>query len=195
MTDSNTSRPAIGGLAGIDRSLRTQSAVMAAARLLATGVAVFLPIILVRALDQTTFGHYKQFFLVAMNAILLLSLTLPQSLYYFVPRSPDSSQRYMEQTFLLLTGIGALGGLLTVAAKPVLEGFLKMSVGSELYLLALFIALGIPGVLISVAPMVDRRARLAGTLLAVFEITRSLLIIGAAVAFRSITAILPAASL
>lgn len=166
---------------------------MAAARLIATGVAVFLPIILVRALDQTTFGHYKQFFLVAMNAILLLSFTLPQSLYYFVPRSPESSQRYMEQTFLLLAGIGTLGGLLTIAARPALERFLRMGLGTELYLLALFIALGIPGILLSVAPMVDRRARLAGALLAVFEISRSLLIILAAVVFRSITAILAAA--
>jgi O-antigen/teichoic acid export membrane protein len=89
--------------------------------LLARGAAtVFgfgLPLLLVRLLDQASFGTYKQFWLVASNAYLMLQMGLTASLYYFLPRRDGKGAAWLTQAVATVTGFGALGGIAVYLAR------------------------------------------------------------------------------
>lgn len=182
------------GFTKVEESRRWQSIWMSAARMAAAVIAMAIPIVLVRVLDQTTFGHYKQLFLVANTAIALLTLGMPASLYYFVPRSPRSAHRIHMQSAVLLAVVGVAAGIALAFSGPLLESYFNAPLAPYAVWVGLFTALSIPGMLIPVSPMVDRRARLAATLVASLDIVRALLIVAVAVLTRDLMAILVAAS-
>ncbi|MFQ5745719.1 MAG: lipopolysaccharide biosynthesis protein [Gemmatimonadota bacterium] len=181
------------GFARVEASRRWQSIWMSAARMTAAVIAMAIPIVLVRVLDQTTFGHYKQLFLVANTALALLTLGMPASLYYFVPRSPKAAQRIHVQSALLLGVVGVGAGVALAFSGPLLERYFHAPLRPYALWIGLFTALSIPGMLIPVSPMVDRRARLAATLTASLDILRALLLVSVAVITRDLVAILVAA--
>src|SRR5690242_9209486 len=75
-----------------------------------------LPVVLVRCLDAATFGEYRLVWLVAGTVLALGSLGMPQSLFYFLPRSERGARRlYLHQTFLFL---GATGLIAAAAVSP-----------------------------------------------------------------------------
>jgi O-antigen/teichoic acid export membrane protein len=152
-----------------------------------------VPVVLVRILDQSTFGHYKQLFLVAGTLFPLLALTLPGSLYYLVPRSAKDSQRYHVQAVLMLVGMGIVGGVALVIAREPLSRFFDAPLSEYLLWIALYTALMLPASLLVVSPMADRRARLTSVLVVGFDLLRGLLLIVVALLTRSLTAILIAA--
>lgn len=153
--------------------------------------AMAIPIVLVRLLDQDTFGHYKQLFLIAGTAFAILTLGLPASLYYFVPRAASGEAgSFHRQTALLLSCLGLLGATLVLSGRPLLERFFDARVGPYVPWIALFIALSVPAALIPVSPMVDRRSRLAASLMITFDLLRSGALITAAVIWRDLLAVL-----
>lgn len=83
---------------------------------------VALPAVLAQWLDQTSYGTYKQLYLVANLALYSLQLGLAQSLFYFVPRARTDEERraFIGQTQVVLAGIGALTTLGLLVAAPLL---------------------------------------------------------------------------
>ena len=189
--DRSTTRT---GVARVETSARTQSLLITAARTVAALLTMGIPLVLVRVLDQTTFGYYKQLFLVSGTVLPLLSLGLPGSLYYFVPRSPEDSQRFHVQTLLMLSIMGLVGGVAIVLARGPLSDFFDAPLSSYLAWIALYTALAVPASLLVTAPMVDRRARLTAILLTGFDLTRSGGLILVALITGDLTAILITAS-
>jgi O-antigen/teichoic acid export membrane protein len=184
-----------GGLSRVERSARAQSLWITAARTLAAILTMAIPMVLVRLLDQTTFGHYKQLFLVAETVLAVLVLGLPGSLYYFVPREPEASQQFQTQTLFLLAGLGVAGGAAVLALAPWLGGLFDAPLDRYAGWIALYTALTIPASLVSTLPMVDRRARLAALLVMASDLARTGLLIAVAIATRDLTSILAAACL
>lgn len=84
------------------------------ARATAAAVAVMLPLVLVRRLDQEDYGTYKQLFMIAQTIYYVVPLGVPQSLYFFLPRAREG-RPYLFQALIFLTGIGALASLALVA--------------------------------------------------------------------------------
>ena len=185
-TPDNSSRA--GGLTKVEESARSQSVWMSVARIAAAVLTMAIPMVLARVLDQTTFGYYKQIFLVA-STMGVLTLGIPGSLYYFVPRDPEQSQRYQVQSALLLVGLGLLGGTIVLVASPTIERLFDAPVGEYLPWIALFVALSIPAAMIPTSPMVDRRARLAATLVTGLDLARAVLLVVVALVTRSLLAI------
>lgn len=184
-------RPA-GGVLGVDESLRLQSAFVTLARVLRTVFAIAVPIVLVRVLDQQTFGQYKQIALLSATAVGALSLGVPGSLYYFVPRNPRSSQSLLVRSFLLLVGVGAVAGLVVLLAAGWLDRAFSAPFSSYRLVVALLIAISIPESLVEVVAVVDRRARLAAAATGVFEAMRSALVVAVALWTRELTLVLVA---
>lgn len=92
---------------------------LVAARAFSAGVTFFIPVVLARLLDLSEYGTFKQFFLLANTLYLALTLGMPQSLYYFLPRVDDPTRRtFLAQTLAWLLGAGALVALLLLAATP-----------------------------------------------------------------------------
>ena len=66
--------------------VRTRSLVIMLGNGIVQASGILAAIILVRIVDQATFGTYRQVFLIFTTLAALLSLQLEQSLYYFVPK-------------------------------------------------------------------------------------------------------------
>ncbi|WP_373049166.1 lipopolysaccharide biosynthesis protein [Vulgatibacter sp.] len=92
------------------------------ARAFSAGVTFFIPLVLARLLEVPDYGTFKQFFLLANTLYLALTLGMPQSLYYFLPRAEGGQQRsYLGQTLIWL-GVAGLGvGTFLYLATPVLH--------------------------------------------------------------------------
>src|SRR4051812_39599112 len=110
------------GLAG---KLFGRSGSLVLSRVLSAAITFALPLVLVRLVDPTGFGTYKQFFLVANTVLLVGKLGLSQSLYYFLPRDRKNAGAFAAQTFLCLTALGLLAGVGIYWSAPMLAHLLE----------------------------------------------------------------------
>ena len=180
--------------AKVEQSLRAQSIIMTLARVLRTVLTIGIPIVLVRVLDQETFGAYKQIGLLASTALVVLNFGLPASLYYFVPRMPERSQTFMVQTALVFSIVSVAAGVALALGGAVLARIFGPQAAEYSVWLGTMVALSITAML-DVAMVVDRRVRLAAAVSAVLDATHGLLIIATALVTRNLHWILAAASL
>ena len=97
--------------------IRTRSLVIMLSQSLSQATALVLGIILVRMISQQDFGTFRQVMLVYMFLAGVISLQLPNSLYYFVPKLGAQQQRR-----LLLQTMGVTGALALVIAVLMLGG-------------------------------------------------------------------------
>lgn len=181
--------------AGTDEkeSLVGQATLIAVGRTLSSLMGIALPVTLARTLDQTSFGEYRQLFLIAATLQSLFGLGIPASLYYFVPRSPRHSQRILERSALALGALGLVGAALVAACAPLIAPVLSLRSPMGLYLCAAFIAVSMPAALATVAPTVDRRMLLAAQTTSAFELLRVGVMAVVAVLTRSVSWVLVAA--
>ena len=76
------------------------------------GVQLLLPIVLARCLDTAEFGQYRLLWLVVGTVLALANLSMPSSLFYFLPRSDRATQRlYVNQTLIFLAAAGLVAGM------------------------------------------------------------------------------------
>ncbi len=182
------------GFAKVEQSLRAQSIVMTLARVLRTILTIGIPIVMVRVLDQETFGAYKQIGLIASAALAILSLGLPPSLYYFVPRLPGKSQIFVVQTAIVFAAVGIIGGVALVFSDALLARVFGPQLAQYSLWLGAMVALSITA-LLDITMVVDRRVRLAAASSAVLDATHGLLVVGAALIARDLHWIMAAAIL
>lgn len=92
-------------------SSRTKRAsILAFSNLLNFSVQFLSPIILVRILDQESYGQYKEFYLYAGLAAGVIDFSIRNNLLYFIAKSPNKEKQYITNTIflklsLVLTGI------------------------------------------------------------------------------------------
>src|SRR4028118_633214 len=70
-------------------SLTVQAAWILIAKVTSFALAIAVPLLLARRLDQTEFGLYKQVFLIIATANALLPFGFGMSAYYFLPRETE----------------------------------------------------------------------------------------------------------
>src|SRR5438067_12906344 len=99
------------------RGIMRQAGPLLLARGASTVLGFGLPLLLVRLLDQASFGVYKQFWLVASSGYLMLQMGLTASLYYFLPRRDGNGAAYLTQSLVTVGGFGALGGVAVYLAR------------------------------------------------------------------------------
>jgi glycosyltransferase involved in cell wall biosynthesis/O-antigen/teichoic acid export membrane protein len=165
-------------------SVRAQAIVITGARSIATVLGVAAPLIVVRLLDQGQFGEYKQLILISSTAAGAANLGIPGSLFYLVPREPRRAAAFLTQSLLQLTVLGILIGLGLLACSQLLREHFAFPGASSIILMASLTALSMPGALLPIAPLVDRRARLAGGLLVLSELIRSVSVVAGAFIVR-----------
>ncbi|MFT4101490.1 MAG: oligosaccharide flippase family protein [Burkholderiaceae bacterium] len=76
-----------------------------------------LPMLLVRLLVDEDFGVYRTLWLMVTTALSLLSMAMPTSLFYFLPRSTGAERSaYLLQGALTMAGSALLGGAAVLLA-------------------------------------------------------------------------------
>ncbi|HEY3448658.1 MAG TPA: polysaccharide biosynthesis C-terminal domain-containing protein [Myxococcales bacterium] len=82
-----------------------------------------LPLVLARRFSPADYGTYKQLFLVAQTLFYVLQLGVPQSLYYFVPRTAHR-RPYLVHALVFLAGAGVLAAAALVWQAPRVAGWM-----------------------------------------------------------------------
>src|SRR5215813_12911549 len=85
-----------------------RAAWLTTANSIAFALSFVAPLLLVRLLNQTEFGLYKQVFQILMTAISALNLQVASTAYYFMPRAPEKKLQVMINVLAFYSATGAL---------------------------------------------------------------------------------------
>jgi O-antigen/teichoic acid export membrane protein len=147
-------------------------------------------IVLARLFDPTVFGTYKQFFLVYATLYGVLQLGIAESLYYFVPRQSEHTGRFVGNAIVMLTVAGLAGMGSLYVARTFLAGWLNPQLAEYVLPLGLFLTFTLASTVLEIV-MVSRNKHMAAAVTyAVSDIVRTLLILGPALLFASLRAVL-----
>lgn len=172
------------------RGLRAGALSLGAANAIDFGLQFLLPVVLARVLTTEDFGVYRLFWLVTTTAMTLSVLGMPQSLYYFLPRSVESKKRlYINQAILFLAISGFLAALAILPGSPLLPD--NVQVLSQYNLLpSAFTLLWIVSNLLDSLPTADGRVFWQAKAIIGLSLVRTIALSGAAMLTGSISAVL-----
>lgn len=119
-------------------SLFSRSAVLALARLTNYVVLLLSPIVLVRVLDITTYGQYREFVLYALLAATLLAFSVGSNILYFGAKDPRHLPEYIGNSVLLLLATSSIGLLLIYLARDLYVEYLSFDFSAVLVLYVFF---------------------------------------------------------
>ncbi len=156
-----------------------------------------LPPLLVRRLTQTEYGLFKQIFLVVGTAVTILPLGFGMSAYYFLPRE-DGPRRAQAVLNILLfsTLVGGAGGL-ALALFPGLLGHIFSDQTLVAYgpLVGVVIFFWVVSSFLEIAAVANQETRLSTVFIVCAQLTKTLFMLGALLAFGSLRALVYASLL
>ncbi|MBX3395141.1 MAG: oligosaccharide flippase family protein [Phycisphaerae bacterium] len=120
--------------------IRTRSFIIMFSQGLSQASTIALSICLVRMIDQTLFGTYRQMMLVLSSATALLAIQFEASLYYYVPKLGSDRHR-----LLLLQSVGlsfvvsaVSSAVMFFGADLIAESFQNPAISAPVKILSLF---------------------------------------------------------
>ena len=178
----------------IRRSLTSSALWLLSAKTLGFGFMFLLPVLLVRTLSLHDFGVYKQVFLVVGTAVSLLPLGFGMSAYYFLPRLTERRGRVVLNIVIFHLGV-ALVAAGVLACKPEVLGAIFNEPGLTQYapLIGLVVLLWIPSSCLETIAVADGNAPLAGKFIVGLQLSKAVLLLAAAWAYGTISALVLAA--
>jgi len=195
MSDVATGEPGTSYARG-SGSLAIPALWIAAARTVAFTLTLFLPLLLVRRLDQTGYGIYKQSFLLLSTALNILPLGFHMTAFYFLPRESSRKGQVVLNILLFHACAAGLGCLVLVAYPDLLSHIFSSSdLVSYAPLLGLVILLWVTASPLEYIAIADQQPRLATVFIVAGQITFTLLMLGAAILFGSLQALLTATAI
>jgi O-antigen/teichoic acid export membrane protein len=146
-------------------------------------------IVLARLFDPASFGVYKQFFLVYATLFGVLQLGMAESLYYFVPRAPERTGRYVANAIATLLTIGGLCTVGLYFARDAIGAWLSPELGEYIVPLGLFLTFTLASTVLEIM-MVSRKQHLkAAVTYALSDFARTALFVLPAIWFVSLRAV------
>jgi O-antigen/teichoic acid export membrane protein len=182
------------GAARPQSSLTARAAWILVAKVFAFALAFFLPLVLVRRLSQYEFGLYKQVFLVVGTAITMLPLGFGMSAYYFLPRERERQPHIIINILIFYMGMaGAACAVLFVSPETFAAIFNSPDLIEYAPLVGVVILLWVVSSFLDIVAVANQEPKLASLFIITSQATKSLLLIGAAVWFSTVRALIFAA--
>ncbi len=164
---------------------------LVAGRAASAAAGLLVPIVLARLLVPDQYGSFKQLFLVATTGAGLVQLGMYQSLYYFLPREPEAGRAYLVHATAYLAAAGlAVGTVLWAAGGPIAALMHNPALRPAVLPMALYAAFWTASVPLEHGLIASGRIGRGGLAYVVSESVRVGVQVGAALAFRSVVAIL-----
>jgi O-antigen/teichoic acid export membrane protein len=157
------------------RSLMKLATPLLVGRGIAAVLTFVIPVVLARALDQDSYGTYKQFFLIASTVYLIGQAGLVASLYYFVPRAGRAEAgRFITQALvgLLIVG-GVAAGIVFLGAGAIARRFSNPALLPLAAPLALYLWAFLGAAPLEVSLTTTKRTGWAGLSYAVSDLVRT----------------------
>lgn len=176
----------------ISGTLERKALVLGMANAVDFGLQFLLPVVLARALDVEAFGKYRLLWLAVLTTTSLVPLAMPQSLYYFMPRSDATRKRlYVNQTLLFLCATSFLAALFMSPLNPWRPAAVR-GVTDPDFLVAAFVFLWNVASLLDTLPTVDERIHWQAKLVVCLSGLRAISLSLVAIATREFAPILVA---
>jgi O-antigen/teichoic acid export membrane protein len=183
------------------KSLASRAFWLLVAKTVAYVISFALPLILVRRLDQTSFGLYKQAFQIINTAVVILPVGFMMSAYYFLPRETTAERRGAVVTNILFFYylLGALAFLLLLFWPGVLAYFAGEQDSRVLIryapLIGLTIFFWVGSSFLEVIAVANEESHLATLFIINAQVTKTGFLVVAAIWFGSVRGLLGAALL
>src|SRR5688572_9178694 len=178
------------------RSLTAQAFWLLIAKTLAFVFAFALPVLLTRSLSQNEYGLFKQVFLIITTATALLPLGFGMSAYYYLPREDDARRRghviFNILLFNLIMG-GAACLVLLFWPGVISKIFSDPAMASYASLVGVVILLWLFSSFLETVAVANQELKLATIFIVAGQLTRTILLLGAALIFDSVQALVYAA--
>jgi O-antigen/teichoic acid export membrane protein len=159
-------------------------------------IAFALPLLLVRRLSQTEFGLYKQVFLLVGTGITVLPLGFVMSAFYFLPRQPGRQSRVAFNVLLFHAAVAGVAAVALLWWPAILQAiFHDPSLVAMARPIAGCLFLMIAFSFLELLALANGDVRAATLLIVVSNLTKTLLLLGAAFVFGSVEALIYAAAL
>ncbi|HKP87284.1 MAG TPA: lipopolysaccharide biosynthesis protein [Blastocatellia bacterium] len=176
--------------------LTRRAALLAAAKIVGYALTLPLPLVLVRLLSQSDFGLYKQAFQLVMTLVALLGLQISVSVYYFMPRHPDKKPQVVMNVMIFYAVVaGAAALVFAVYPRCITPIYKTDDLVGLLPFIGLAIWLWLMSSLLEVVTIADGDVRSASAFTVLLQLTKSALLIAAALIFRNVQAIVIFASI
>ncbi len=177
------------------RGLTQRAALLMAANVIATVISFALPLVLVRTMNQSEYGLYKQAFQIMLSALGLLNLQVAVSVFYFTAREPAKRLQVSLNVMLFYSMVGALVFLVFL----VWPGWVTLIFKDGSYLVPHIPLLGfaifcwLVSTNLDAVPIAAGDVSVASALIVASQLTKAMVMIVAALVFGSLDAILVAA--
>jgi len=177
-------------------SLTVQAFWLLIAKTTAFILAFALPVLLTRTLSQSEYGLFKQVFLIVTTATALLPLGFGMSAYYYLPREKNEKVRGQIILNILLFNLlmGAVACLLLVFWPGLIARiFRDPTIPAYSSLVGVVVLVWLFSAFLEIVAVANQELRLATVFIVFGQLSRTVLLLGAAIAFDSVTALIYAA--
>ena len=169
------------------RGLSAKAALLAGARIVAFCISILLPLVLVRRLTRPDYGVYKLCFQILASACSLLGLQVSASAYYFMPRSAEKKPHIAFNIVLFHFLVSAPIALLFIIHPAVVTIVFKTAdVVPYIPLMGFAIVLWLVSGSLETLAIANGDVGVASILIVVIQLTKTGLLIGAALLFGTV---------
>lgn len=163
------------------KTLYSKIATLGAASIFGYAVQLFLPIILVRILEEREFVKYRMLFLLVNTALALAPLYMPQALFYFLPRAVSKHQQvlYISNTIIFLFVAGGIVAIILNPWLPIIPVSF-FSIASDQGMVPAFILMWVVASLIDLLPNACNLIQWQAILSVLMTLVRVVLVVGTA---------------
>lgn len=164
------------------------------AKVVGFALNTMLPLLVVRYLSRESVGVYRQAFLVASNAVLVLPLGFSMSAYYFLNRDPEKHSAAVFNILIFNFFMGAAAFLVLFLFPETLGATFQSAELTRLApLVGVVIWLWIFSGFLETAALSLQEARLAAAFIVLSQVVKTLLMILAVIYFQNVDSLLHAA--
>jgi O-antigen/teichoic acid export membrane protein len=173
------------------KSLERRAMSLGTAFALDYGLQFLLPVVLTRALDPHSFGEYRLLWLGVSTLLMITPMCMPQTLYYFLPRSDKEGQRlYLNQCLIFMAFAGLVAAWALSPFDPFLPQSMRELVSTHAASVMLIAGLWIFSWVLDVLPTVDERVDWQAKVIVSLSALRAVLLSGVALVTRDLGAVL-----
>jgi glycosyltransferase involved in cell wall biosynthesis/SAM-dependent methyltransferase/peptidoglycan biosynthesis protein MviN/MurJ (putative lipid II flippase) len=164
------------------------------AKCFAFGLSFMLPLLLVRRLSQHEFGLYKQVFLIVGTAIYILPLGFGMSAFYFLARERERRGQIVFNILLFYLGMAGSACILLVLRPSLLSTlFNSGDIAAYAPQIGLVILFWVVSSFLEVVILANQEARLATFFIIISQLSKTGLMLAAALSLASVEALMNAA--
>jgi O-antigen/teichoic acid export membrane protein len=155
------------------------------------GLQFLLPVVLTRALDAHSFGEYRLLWLAVSTLLVIAPMCMPQSLYYFLPRSDAAGKRlYLNQCAIFMVLAGFVSAWILSPLNPWLPMSMKGVIADNGWLIPAFTMLWVFSWLLDILPTVDERVGWQARAIVALSALRAIGLSAVALSTRDLKAVL-----